>query len=95
MNDASTARSTAQGDNLPTWDLSDLYAAPDDPRVTADLTQAEQTAKAFAQVHTGKLATRSGADLAAAIAEYEQIQDMLGRVASYAQLLFAGDSVPV
>ena len=30
--------------------------------------------------------------LRAAIAEYEQIQEVLGRVASYAQLLFAGDS---
>src|ERR1700722_9635754 len=58
----------------------------------ADLTQTEQTAKAFAQSRTGKLADLSGADLAAATAEYEQIQEVLGRVASYAQLLFAGDS---
>ena len=88
MNDASTA----QTDQLPAWDLSDLYLSPDDPRVMADLTQTEQTAKAFAQSRAGKLADLSGADLAAAIAEYEQIQEMLGRVASYAQLLFAGDS---
>jgi oligoendopeptidase F len=38
------------------------------------------------------LAGLSGADLAAAIAEYERIQEALGRVASYAQLLFAEDS---
>ena len=88
MNDASTA----QTDQLPAWDLSDLYLSPDDPRVMADLTQTEQTAKAFAQSRAGKLANLSGADLAAGIAEYEQIQEALGRVASYAQLLFAGDS---
>jgi oligoendopeptidase F len=88
MNDASAT----QMDQLPAWDLSDLYLSPDDPRVMADLTQTEQTAKAFAQSRTGKLADLSGADLAAAIAEYEQIQEVLGRVASYAQLLFAGDS---
>jgi oligoendopeptidase F len=88
MNDASAL----QTDQLPAWDLSDLYLSPDDPRVMADLTQTEQTAKAFAQSRTGKLADLSGADLAAAIAEYEQIQEVLGRVASYAQLLFAGDS---
>jgi oligoendopeptidase F len=88
MNDASAT----QTDQLPAWDLSDLYLSPDDPRVMADLTQTEQTAKAFAQSRVGKLADLSGADLAAAIAEYEQIQEVLGRVASYAQLLFAGDS---
>ncbi|HEY1411129.1 MAG TPA: oligoendopeptidase F, partial [Rhodopila sp.] len=58
----------------------------------ADLTQAEQTAKAFGQAHAGKLASLSGADLAVAIKGYEQIQETLGRVASYAQLLFAEDS---
>jgi oligoendopeptidase F len=88
MNDASAT----QTDQLPAWDLSDLYLSPDDPRVMADLTQTEQTAKAFGQSRLGKLADLSGGDLAAAIAEYEQIQEVLGRVASYAQLLFAGDS---
>ncbi len=93
MNDASTAQAgQSPADELPVWDLSDLYASPDDPKVMADLTQAEQTAKAFAQVQAGKLAQRSGAELAGAIGEYEQIQEVLGRVASYAQLLFAGNS---
>ncbi len=49
-------------------------------------------AKSFAQAHAGSLGSLSGAALAAVIAEYERIQEMLGRVASYAQLLFAGDS---
>ncbi len=52
MNDASAT----QTDQLPAWDLSDLYPSPDDPRVMADLTQTEQTAKAFAQARAGKLA---------------------------------------
>ena len=34
----------------------------------------------------------SGGALAAAIAEYERIEEVLGRLMSYAQLLFAGDS---
>jgi len=92
MNDASTVHTDHSADQLPAWDLSDLYPAPDDPRVMADLTQAEQSAKAFGQARAGKLASLSGADLAAAIAEYERIQETLGRVGSYAQLLFAGDS---
>jgi oligoendopeptidase F len=93
MNDAATAqRDLAPGGSLPAWDLSDLYPSPDSPAVMADLARAEETAKGFAHTHAGTLASLSGAALAAVIAEYERIQEMLGRVASYAQLLFAGDS---
>ena len=88
MNDATAAAPEA----LPAWDLSDLYASADDPAVAADLARAEQTAESFAQAHGGTLASLSGAALAAVVAEYERIQEVLGRVASYAQLLFAGDS---
>jgi oligoendopeptidase F len=88
MNDASAALTGS----LPAWDLSDLYTSPDSPQVMADLARAEQSAKGFAQAHAGTLTRLSGAALAAVIAEYERIQEILGRVASYAQLLFAGDS---
>ena len=79
-------------DDLPTWDLSDLYPAPDSPAVQADFAKAEQAARAFAAAHQGKLAAMSGSVLAAAIAEYERIEEVLGRLMSYAQLLFSGDS---
>ncbi len=93
MNDATAAATQAlPAATLPAWDLSDLYASADDPAVAADLTLAEQMAKSFAQAHGGTLASLSGAALAAVIAAYERIQEILGRVASYAQLLFAGDS---
>jgi oligoendopeptidase F len=88
MNDASAPRTDA----LPTWDLSDLYDAPDSPAVMADLGKAEQAAKEFGQAYAGKLAKLTGAALAAAIGRYEAIQEILGRVGSYAQLLFAADS---
>ena len=93
MNDAIAATSEpSHAADLPAWDLSDLYTSPDDPQVAADLNRSEQAAADFARIHAGSLAQLSGAALAAVIAEYERIQDTLGRVASYAQLLFAGDS---
>jgi len=88
MNDTSAA----QTDTLPAWDLSDLYRSPDSPEVAADFATAEKMARDFAQAHAGTLAEMSGAALAAAIVKYEGIQEILGRVGSYAQLLFAGDS---
>ncbi len=77
---------------LPAWDLSDLYPAPDSPAVEADFTRAAEQAKAFQAAHAGKLAGLSGTRLAAAIAEYEAIQEILGRLASFSGLLFEGDS---
>jgi oligoendopeptidase F len=77
---------------LPAWDLSDLYPSPDDPAIEADFAKAEQRARAFADAFAGKLPALSGTALADAVAQYEQIEEALGRVMSYAQLLFAGDS---
>ena len=78
--------------NLPEWNLADLYAAPDAPAFKADLAKAETEAKAFAAAHQGKLADYDGAALAKSIAGYESLSDLLGRVGSYAQLYYVGDT---
>ena len=77
---------------LPDWDLSDLYASTNDPSIEANLAHAETAAAAFEATHKGRLASHDAAALAAAIAEYERIDEILGRLASYAGLLFATDS---
>ena len=77
---------------LPGWDLSDLYSGQDCPELQRDLDEAEAAARAFAVRHAGRLGSLDGAALADAIAEYERIDATLGRAASYAGLLFAGDS---
>jgi oligoendopeptidase F len=88
--DAAISQRTVE--DLPTWDLGDLYPGPDSPVIEADLTRAEQAARAFAAAYQHKLGAMSGRVLAGAIAEYERIEELLGRLMSYAQLLFAGDS---
>ncbi|HTW69263.1 MAG TPA: M3 family oligoendopeptidase [Acetobacteraceae bacterium] len=90
MPDAHAA--TVSTDALPAWDLSDLYPTPDSPQVEADFARVDKQARAFAASYAGKLAELSGAALAAAIAEYERQEEVLGRLLSYAQLLFAGNS---
>jgi oligoendopeptidase F len=81
-----------KGEVLPAWDLSDLYAAPTDPRIAADLAQAETDSKNFAATYQGNIQNLTGAELAAAISGYEAIEERLGRVMSFAQLLFSADS---
>jgi oligoendopeptidase F len=83
---------SGSGAQLPAWDLNDLYASPEDKRIESDLADAQTAAAAFETEYRGKLAALSGAGLAAALQEYERIEEILGRVMSYAQLLFAADS---
>lgn len=80
---------------LPLWDLSHLYADRDSPAVSADLTASETACSAFKSNYAGRLAALAADDpdaLGRAIATYETIQDRLGRLASYAGLLYAGDT---
>ena len=83
--------SAAQLGPLPIWDLSDLYPAPDSAALTRDLEGTERAAEDFRRRHQGKLGTLSGAALGAAVAEYERLQETLGRIMSYASLLYSGD----
>jgi oligoendopeptidase F len=77
--------------DLPTWDLGDLYSGMDSPQFKADFDQAADDARDFAARYQGKLAGLSGDALAEAIACYERLQERLGRIGSYAGLLYAGD----
>jgi oligoendopeptidase F len=82
---------------LPEWRLDDLYSGMDSPVFAADLTRAAEDAKAFAATYRGKLEalakdSAAGAKLGEAIRGYEAIQDLVGRVMSYAGLVYAGDT---
>ncbi|MBC06658.1 M3 family oligoendopeptidase [Thalassospira sp.] len=78
--------------NLPTWDLTDLYNDLKDPNIRRDLDDAKSRSQAFQQSYQGKLNDLSGDELAAAIAEYEAISEICGKIGSFAQLKYAGDS---
>lgn len=76
---------------LPVWDLTDLYTSPEDPAIVRDMKSLEKKATSFTKTYAGKLAKLGGNDLTVAVAEYEKMQDGLGKIGSYAQLLYAGD----
>ena len=82
----------ASADALPAWDLADLYPGRRSPELEADFAEADRAATAFAAQYAGTLATITGAPLADALAEYERIEEIQGRLMAYAQLLFSGDS---
>jgi len=76
---------------LPAWDLRDLYPAPDSPELNRDLEDCAAAAKAFQKDHQGRLSDLKGDKLASAIQTYEKLQEVLGRIMSYAQLIYQGD----
>ena len=78
---------------MPEWNLADLYPAMDAPQIKADLAKAAAEAKRMRERYQGKL-TGMGADgagLAEAIVAYEVLSDLMGRLGSYAGLLYAGN----
>ena len=76
---------------LPRWDLSDLYPGRDSPELKQALEGSDGDAKAFRKRYEHQLASLSGAALAGAIGAYERLQETLGRVMSFAYLVYAGD----
>jgi oligoendopeptidase F len=77
--------------NLPNWDLSDLYPGQDSAALKADLARIEKDARAFHDAYKGKLAGLDGKAFGAALAAYEAIEEVIGRIMSYAQLLYSGN----
>jgi len=73
----------------PRWDLSDLFAGPDDPRAKALLDEAASEAVKLEATYKGRLAALTGDELGELVSAYERLQEKLGRVSSYASLLFA------
>jgi oligoendopeptidase F len=83
---------------LPEWNLDDLYSGLDDPAIKRDLNRADAECVAYEETYKGKLAEiarapQAGAALAAAVRRYEAIDDLMGRLASYAGLVHAGNTV--
>ena len=92
---AAVPSSTIEGDlgAMPEWNLADLYPGIESAEVKADLAKASAQAKSIQARYQGKL-IGMGADgkaLAEAIVAYEALSDLMGRLGSYAQLLYAGN----
>jgi len=80
---------TAMLGELPTWKLEDLYSSPTGPDLDADLKRARSDAEAFAKDYEGKVADLDGKTLGGAVARFEALSDLMGRIGSYSQLYYA------
>jgi oligoendopeptidase F len=94
---AAAGPATPKLGGLPEWNLTDLYPAIDAPELKRDLERGDAECVAFEEAYKGKLATLAagpdaGMKLAKAVKRYEAVDDLLGRIISYAGLVYAGNT---
>jgi len=82
-----TAASPEFGD-LPQWDLSDLYSAPDAPEFARDMEWLQKSCADFAAKYEAKLANLDANGLLECVLAYEAISTTGGRLMSYAGLRY-------
>src|SRR6202041_1191102 len=94
---AKSATKTKTG-KLPEWNLADLYSGIDAPGITSDLARLDTECVAFETDYKGRLSGQNGKGgggkwPARGVRRSEGIDDLAGRLGSYAGLVHAGDSV--
>ncbi len=94
---AMAAAGSASLGSLPEWNLDHLYPGMESAAFKADVERALQVSKTLCDRWRGKLADIAAAPdasekLTTAVREYEEIEDLLGRIMSYAGLIHAGDT---
>jgi oligoendopeptidase F len=82
---------------LPEWNLADLYSSLDAPEIQRDLDRADADSRRFETEYKGRLteiaaAGDAGVRLAEAVRRYEEIEDVMGRLISYAGLVYASET---
>ena len=76
------------------WNLADLYAGMDDPRIDLALTEAQARAEKLQAHYKGRINSPglTAQTLSAALREYEALQQEAYKPITYASLLFAADT---
>jgi oligoendopeptidase F len=75
----------------PSWNLDDLYKGIADPKIQHDLEVSKSNSLDFSKKYETKIASLSAEGVAKAIQEYEKLGETLGRLGSFARLVFAQD----
>jgi oligoendopeptidase F len=94
---AFVSEGAADSGALPEWNLADLYPGMESEAYKGDLSRIAEECRAFAEAYRGKLAAIAGQSdasqqLFAMLKRYEALEDLIGRVMSYAGLVYAGDT---
>ncbi len=91
--DALARRDNGDLGTLPEWNLADLYPSMSSEAFSRDFAEVTAACRTFSADYKGRLdrLARDGG-LLEAVRRYEAIDDALGRLMSFADLLYAGDT---
>ena len=92
------SKKAAKPGALPEWNLGDLYSSIAAPEIARDLAKLDADCVAFESAYKGRIADAVGKPdggtwLAEAVKSYEAIDDLAGRLGSFAGLAHAGNTV--
>ena len=76
----------------PEWDLSDLYASWNDPKIDVDLANCAEEAAIFESRLKGQVKHLTEAAMVAALIDYEAILEKLYKIGNYPGLLVSSDT---
>lgn len=74
---------------LPRWDLSDFYKDINDPQIKSDLQIVAKICSDFENKYKGKLGTLSAKEFGQSLKSYEELQELIGKLFSFAYLVYA------
>ena len=93
---ATSGQARAALGDLPEWNLTDLYSGMDAPELKADIERAGRDCETFESRWKGTLAAEAekgaAGELGIALRDFEALEELIGRIASYAGLVYAGDT---
>ncbi len=85
---SSNPKETTGAENIK-WDLSDLYASPDDPKMKKDKEGLLKEAEQFSERYKGRVSSLSAEQFAIALQEYELLIQKAGKIGSYSHLVWS------
>ncbi|MDZ7714629.1 MAG: M3 family oligoendopeptidase [Balneolaceae bacterium] len=74
------------------WDLSDLYDSIDDPAIAKDRKLVLKKADEFASKYKENINQLNASEFKQALIEYEEIIELIGKIGSYAHLIWSTDT---
>ena len=74
---------------LPRWDLSEIYKNIKDPNISKDIKNIRETANNFLKTWKGKINKLSPSDFLHCINEYQEINENIYKIATHSSLTFA------
>jgi oligoendopeptidase F len=75
--------------NLPLWNLNDLYKGIDDENIDKDIENIENKINDFVKYYKNNIKYLSSSEFLTFLKEYEKINELMGKVGSYASLKHA------